>query len=338
MEDFLSPFSDFAPDVGATLRELEQDDSSNCTDSELSTHPKSHLIRLISDVERILSTPSNCARLGTLRDEWEDLLTIVMDTGKTIKDLADNPVGMESEQFSLELHRLSTLSRAAVVVSDIRSNQAGSDLSRPQAGGDSQTEPLEKMVTILRESERAQRAQAALLESSATETESAYARIVEEAFAVFSSECDRPKKSHSIEFALSTSHEELDSVKSTNSMRWLNDVLKWQVLDMNLQLRRRHSAVELRRLIETKKEIIREIMSDKVRQAMAQKKLELSKTGLDQAIDALYRISAASVSSTAASSPPTIEVFKQMVQSPQIKLDEAREAENFSDMNRCIGS
>jgi hypothetical protein len=261
-----------------------------------------------------------------------------MDTGKTIKDLAENPAGMESEQFSLELHRLSTLSRAAVVVSDIRSNQAGSDCSRPQADGDSQTEPLEKMVTILRESERAQRAQAALLESSATETESAYARIVEEAFSVFSSECDRPKKSHSIEFALSTSHEELDSVKSTNSMRWLNDVLKWQVLDMNLQLRRRHSAVELRRLIETKKEIIREIMSDKVRQAMAQKKLELSKAGLDQAIDALYRISAASVSSTAASSPPTIEVFKQMVQSPQIKLDEAREAENFSDMNRCIGS
>lgn len=339
IDEFLSPFSDFTPNVGATLREFELEEASDNRSSAVSTNSAASIIRIISDVENLLASHDSHDKFGSLREEWRDLLGVVFETGMMIKSLSEHHAANTSpETFDLELHRLTAMSKAATIVADMRCPDLGGESASPSTVAHTDVGSLEMMMTVVKEAEQAQTAQSALVDAKVRDMEACLESEVDKSLDSFSSSSMRAGNSSSIEFALTSSHEEIDAIKSSNSMRWLNDVLKWQVLDMNIQLRQKHEAIYFERLIKIKKEVIREVIRNKVRQSMSTRKLELAKSGLDNTIDALYRISTASVSSTAASSPPTVEVFKQMVQSPQVKLEEAQLAEKFSDMNRCLAS
>ena len=66
------------------------------------------------------------------------------------------------------------------------------------------------------------------------------------------------------EFTLTSEPDELNSLRSTNTQRWLTDVLKWQVIDINLQRRRRGRGAELAALVEEKKKMIFSILDERV--------------------------------------------------------------------------
>lgn len=278
------------------------------------------ILKLVGDVERALGTSEPTESIDELRTGWQELLKVVGQTGELILNaISSNEVDIAQDILTMQMNHLTGLSQASAVLVSI-DNAIHEDplLGKPSQSFSKSTredESLEEMIVNLRGQEVAYEQTCHDVAMNYQLVRESLESEVDKVLDNFSNDSLAPFRSLPTEFALISSPEGLDIIKKSDSMRWLNDVLKWQVRDLNLQIQQRREIFDLQQEIARKKDVIKGIVRDKLLQSASIRKLHAAKTGLDLAIDGLYKISTAS--STAASSPPT--TASQMVQSDVIK-------------------
>lgn len=296
------------------------------------------ILNLVSDVEHALETSKKTETIDELIFGWRELLKVVGQTGELILNaISNNEVDLAQDIVTMRMNHMSGLTQATSILASMGGViHEEVEFAKPSESFSKLTgeeEDLEEMIVSLRSLQEAheqrcrEKTKKQQLLSDTLESE------VEKVFNSFSSGSLVPFRSVPTEFTLVSSPEGLDDIKKSDSMRWLNDVLKWQVRDFNLQIQERREIFEIQRDIMRKKEVIKGILRDKLVQSSAIRKLYTAKEGLDVAIDGLYKISTAS--STAASSPPT--TASQMIQSDVIKHLNDENLPECADVNPYVG-
>lgn len=285
----------------------------------------------IAKVEHVLATRSEEPRFVSARREWGELMSILEATAELICGLDENvEEGSLTESFEVELHRLTVLSKAASVISNLQSVEVieGETSLRMTSSSD----VVEAVINPIEDSRQKYLDECSALLDKAEDLKELLSDEIDYRLRKVNAESLANVKSESIEFAVSAEPYELDAFRKTNTMRWLNDVLKWQVIDMNVQMQKEAQIEEYRALLNMKKSKIKEILCKKIDKAAELKQMQIANRMLDRALEGLgeedmqsvtlARISARSIGSlgsTAASSPPAVTPSVQMVQSNNIK-------------------
>ena len=317
-------------------------------DSRSRNELASSFIEVVTGVEKALSSSPSTPLLRVADTEWNDLLCILAGTADLIVALTAS--GVEPESVELEMHRLSALTDAAHAVS--RGSVLKAFAATPHIIEDptvivkQDSEALmmaDNSMTPLIEAQRIYRDQCNTLRERTEFIESRLEKRVDSVFDSFKLNSTHHSASESVEFALSSTVEELDTIRKTNTMRWLNDVLKWQAIDMNIQTRKQAQIREYRQLMDVKKRRIKEMLHEKIAQSMELRNLQLANASLDSVMENLAkeaqnRSAGVSASSTAPSSPPTAVVSPQMVQSPVVshQQQEASMMERYNRMTQQL--
>lgn len=272
---FLTPFSHetMSPQNRLSSKESKAVDLGVC------------IMDVVNEVESALDVNSGDPRFAAAMHQWRDILSIMNETAEMILSLTE-PVDTSAhglDVLDVELHRLKTLSNLSRLVALAPDESSPISVGFPNASSTVASEivdPIEKVSELyLNQSDGINRnvdKLSATLES-----------IVDKALDKFQVDSVASADSDSVEFALMSSPEELESVKQSNTMRWLNDVLKWQAIDMHIQLRRVHKSQTLRGLIDSKKRIIKDVLRTKVDQSGALKKLECSNELLGSTLETI---------------------------------------------------
>ena len=292
------------------------------------------VISTIAKVEHVLAKRSEEPRFVSARREWGDLMSILEATAELICGLDENvEEGSLAESFEVELHRLTALSKAASVISNLQSTEGiGGGTLETSLRLTSSSDVVEAVINPIEDSRQMYLDECSALLDKAENLKELLSDEIDHRLRKVNAESLANVKSESIEFAVSAEPHELDAFRKTNTMRWLNDVLKWQVIDMNVQMRKQAHIEEYRALLNTKKSKIKEILCNKIDKAAELKQIQIANRMLDRALEGLgeddmqnltlARISARSIGSlgsTAASSPPAGTPSVQMVQSNNIK-------------------
>jgi len=238
------------------------------------------LIRIVMQVERICETKKMAPSFEPTRREWRDLISLLKGTAEFILSVAEcGEGGYSSESLENGIHRLSTLSQAATAMAVSPGKQV------PEGVGNASTDSFQPIHTLVESSAD----QSGAIDQRVKELRSFLEKRVDDALGIFEENCAPSMQSDSIEFALSFTPEELQNIKDSNMMRWLNDVLKWQVLDMSMRLKRFKRMDCLRNQVDLKKRIIKQIIRYKTIQASSLSKLEVANRFLDATVIELAR-------------------------------------------------
>jgi hypothetical protein len=288
------------------------------------------VIRTISRIDALGGVEAFSGQLAPLVGEWNQLLEHVNETGKLIM----NAIRSDECANSLEA-KLSNMS-AMAAVSEIAGHLRSFPVSHEscELSSDGEGLHIEQMVLAVRE-----------VRNFHQENMNETARRVDKLKAVLADEVEKllcsvnmtsgKVPTDQVAFLLESSTDEIDAIRRTNSMRWLNDVLKWQILDLNTQIHNGVREGALKASIEAKKTLITEIIHSKVQQSSSLHKIKTANETLTHALDSFYKISTASSVNTASSTPPTTSV--QMIQSPAVKLEEVEAFGITADMNPSLG-
>jgi hypothetical protein len=288
--------------------------------SKSATYTEESILKLVRGVKHAFETSERTESIDELISGWRELLKVVGQTGELIlNSITKNEVDFAQDIVTMRMNHMTGLTQASSILASMdHVTHEEVEITKPSESFSKSTgedEDLEEMIVSLKSLQEAHEQRCRDITKKQQLLSDALESEVEEVFDSFSSGSLVPFRSVPTEFTLVSSPEGLDDIKKSDSMRWLNDVLKWQVRDFNLQIQERREIFEIQRDIMRKKEVIKGILRDKLVQGAAIRKLHAAKQGLDVAIDGLYKISTAS--STAASSPPT--TASQMIQADVIK-------------------
>ena len=321
-------------------------DGAQSPDSRNRCCPPNSLLDIVSDVERAFAENAKNTRFAIMEKEWRDLLLILKESADMILKMADVHRDPLSESFELEYHRLAAISRATTIVARLQVTDEKSDYPMSVVPDESavQTFPsplvadscpmiLDPVAACVDQAYYAYK-EAEIdvdIESKGViaffdneiETRIRLDRLKTEMAIPFSGE-----NIPSVEFAMMSTPEEMDSLRKTNTMRWLNDVLKWQVIDMNLQANSTRRVDELTQQIIFKKEQIKEVMRRKIVRTVQTKRQELANACLGTVLGSdLFNEKSekllASPPTTAPSSPPTQHAGPQMIQAASVNYADA---------------
>lgn len=241
------------------------------------------VMEVVNEVEKMLKLHPRDPRFCSAKREWRDLILLINECAEMILSLAeseDPPRNDQSNTFDVEVHRLMTLSKIANTFADDSSPLSAT------ANNALSTTASDTVDTIAKGSDL-YAVHCEAVDQKADVTLSVLEKRVEEALNRFDNDPVPSLDQESVEFALSSSPEELQALRKSNTLRWLNDVLKWQVIDMNIQLRRVERSESLRKQIEVKKEIIKKMLRLRVEQSGSLMKLDAANKSLETTIKKL---------------------------------------------------
>ena len=253
---------------------------------------------------------------STLLTEWDELLKIVRATGQALIESME--CRTQKEPIDIRLSNLAALAKAGNITQQICS---GSSLSqRVPAMCDFEFSQREQMILSIREAQASHLETVTEMHNRAEKLETILVAEMDQLLeAVDTTSAISTIQTQQVSFLMESSPQDLDLIRKSNSMRWLNDVLKWQVIDLNLQHRNRTDTILLRKQIEAKKDLIKQIIRGRVQRSVTLQQSAVAKDQLAHTVDTLYKISTSSFTNTASSTPPVTSV--KMVQSPAAKLD-----------------
>lgn len=306
--DFITPMS--GPEVDPLL-------SLSGRTGESKSEVAISIMEVVDRVELFLSSNSDSIRFQKISHEWRELIGILNETAHVILGVkaSDNEVDSLSDSFELELHRLKVISKAGSLLSFSE--------NFPAFEGGSETRADDELGVALTSLDRCEAEfieQSKDLSSKSKSLKESLAKEVEYRLRGLNTDISHHAKSESVEFAMSSEPEELLVLRKTNTMRWLNDVLKWQVLDMNTQFNKTNSSHAYKILLEAKKNKIKEILNQKIEKALELKKLQLANKVLDMALQDLQQEEPMPqlTSSISANSSQTTDVPQFLLSRPQM--------------------
>lgn len=245
------------------------------------------VMEVVNEVERMLKLHRRDPRFCSAKREWRDLILLMNECAGMILSLAeseDPPRNDQSYTIDVEVHRLMTLSKIANSFADDCSPLSATENNASSTRASDTIDAIAKGAHFY-----AMYCEA--VDQKADVILSVLEKRVEKALNTFDNDPVPILGHESIEFALSSSPEELQAFKKSNTMRWLNDVLKWQVIDMNIQLGRVGRSESLRNQIEVKKKIIKQMLRLRVEQSGSLMKLDAANKSLETTIKTLTLVS-----------------------------------------------
>jgi hypothetical protein len=293
-----------------------------------------NLVDLIQQINQLSSSSASDIMFESVIDDWRSLLQVVSETGILILEKFQKS---DKETLEIRLSHLSALSESTSLLAkldEITDSAQTLPVIAPSYKTENTDSPVAMVISCIHEAQCAHAKKCDEINQHTRQTVDDISSCVRTYLdSVYTQNTSRIRMPP-VEFCLTSGGpESLDLIRKTNSMRWLNDVLKWQVMDLNIQLATRARTVELQNEIAIKKDTLIEIVHERIRRISSLRMLEATKSSLDSAIDGLYRIAATSVSTSAASSPDAAPV--QMMQSSSAKeLDVSNEV---PEMQRCVG-
>ena len=293
-----------------------------------------NLVDLIQQIKQLSSSVASDPLLEPVMDDWHSLLKVVSETGSLILEKFQKS---DKETLEIRLSHLSALSESTSLLAkldEIGDSVRTSPAIAPAYKTENTDATVAMMISCIHEAQSDHAKRCDEINQHTRETVEDLSSCIQTYLDSVYTEGSLRTRMPPVEFCLTSGGpESLDLIRKTNSMRWLNDVLKWQVMDLNIQLATRARTIELQKEITIKKDTLIEIVHERIRHISSLKKLEATKSSLDSAIDGLYRIAATSASTSAASSPDAAPV--QMMQSSSAKELDVSNA--IPEMQRCIG-
>jgi hypothetical protein len=294
-----------APSSGALSRE---EGYSNCPSNRTTGIPPAELI---SSVDSLIQKNQTQPKNPSLIREWEALLEDVAAAGELLLMALES--GVSPKETSVMDFKLSVSSAYAKLTSSSHMSdllQMSPEESQSQVIGLVRHDGVEQGGIIQEVSDIviSHSRRNSDIEDEARELE----RILFAELDAFidSIACERPSmmiNRNQVAFLICTDIEDLDSIRKTNSVRWLNDVLKWQVLDMKHQLKRGRDSDELKRILDERKQVIKDIINRKLSDSTNMMKLQVKCDELEKAAECLEKHASTSAP-TASSTPPVVPV------------------------------
>lgn len=272
--------------------------------------------------------------------EWRELLCLVTRTGLLLLNKFDaGDVNEETPYSELKLSTLAASAQISSIASSLSTDCSAGDNTTGQSSICPVTEPsrepsgLMEMIETIRDFQSVHDESRSMIDSEAIRLEGLLQSDVDRLFDSILSDSLERVRNGQVAFLLESYPDEIDAIRKTNSMRWLNDVLKWQVLDLNIQIQKRKEATSLIHSVKLKKELMHGIIRSKLQQSASLKKLESGNAGLDRIIENFCRVASSSLP-TASSTPPVVAV--KMMQSPAAKIDDAALSKENCDI-KAVG-